>query len=309
MQAVSFNDPIPEDLRGGCVALGNFDGVHPGHVAVIDGARAIADERAPLLVATFDPTPRDLFAPNGPPMRIHTPLQRDRAFESLGVDGRILIPFDLRLSQLSDVEFVDGVLVDRLGVTGVAVGNDFRFGRGRMGDAVRLAALGAERGIAVRIVDEVSDRVGKLSSTRIREAIASGDMAGAAKLLGDWWVIDSVVEHGEKRGRTLGFPTANMRLGKLIQPPFGVYAVWFREAGEADWRAGVASYGRTPTTGLRDPLLEVHALDFDGDLYGKRLEVAFAGFLRAEARFDSLDALIAQMDADCVRARDILETP
>ncbi len=306
MQAVSFNDPIPEDLRGGYVALGNFDGVHPGHSAVIDGARVLGEGRAPLLVVTFDPTPRDLFAPNGPPMRIHTPLQRDRTLESLGVDGRILIPFDLRLSQLSDVEFVDGVLVDRMGVRGVAVGSDFRFGRGRMGDADRLAALGAERGLDVRIVDEVSDEVGKLSSTRIREAIATGDMASAAKLLGDWWVIDSIVEHGEKRGRSLGFPTANMRLGNLIQPPFGVYAVWCREVGEADWRQCVASFGRTPTTGLRDPLLEVHVLDFDEDLYGKRLEVGFAGFLRPEAQFDSVEELVAQMHRDRADAVSLL---
>ena len=307
MKTVTLNRQSLDSLRGGRVALGNFDGLHDGHRAVIEAARGMAPADAPLTVATFDPTPRDLFAPDGPPSRIHTPIQRDRVLERLAVDRCVLIPFDRALSQLSDEEFVDGVLVERLNARGVAVGFDFRFGRGRMGDAVRMVELGRARGVDVRIVDQVSDHGGKLSSTRIREAIGQGDVAGAAHMLGDWWIVDSDVEHGEKRGRTLGVPTANMRLGKLIQPRFGVYAVWSRVMGAAAWSPGVASFGRTPTTGLRDPLLEVHVIDFEGDLYGKRLEVAFVAFLRPEAKFDSLDGLVAQMLQDKADAAGVLQ--
>lgn len=306
MITVTLTGPAPDSLRGGCIALGNFDGLHDGHRAVIEAARGLTSTDVPLLVGTFDPTPRDLFAPDSPPSRIHTPRQRERTLEGLGVDGCILIPFDRALSQLSDEEFFDRILIDQLNVCGVAVGFDFRFGRGRMGDAARLTELGHSRGVDVRIVDEVTDEGGKLSSTRIRAAIASGDMVGAERILGDWWTVDSDVEDGEKRGRTLGMPTANMHLGNLIQPRLGVYAVWSRVADGGDWAPGVASFGRTPTTGLRDPLLEVHVIDFDGDLYGKRLEVAFVEFLRPEIRFDSLDDLVAQMQQDKADAAGIL---
>ncbi len=306
MQTIVLTEPAPDNLRGGCVALGNFDGLHAGHRAVIDGARAMAKGDAPVVVATFDPTPRDLFAPDGEPSRIHSSLQRSRTLNRLNVDGCVLMPFDRELSQLSDKAFVERILIDRLGAVGVSVGFDFRFGRGRMGDAKRLAELGREYGFDVTIVEEVADGSGKLSSTRIRDALMKGEMAEAARILGDWWIVDSIVEDGEKRGRTLGYPTANLRLGKLVQPPFGVYAVWCRAAGEGDWIASVASFGRTPTTGLRDPLLEVHLIDFEGDLYGKRLEVAFVEYLRAEAHFASLDELVAQMDRDKAAAVEAL---
>lgn len=307
MQTVTLDGELPASLKGGCVALGNFDGLHAGHRAVIDGARALAAGAAPLLVATFDPTPRDLFAPDEPAGRIHTPRQRERTVEAVGADGLILIPFDRELSQLSDEAFVDEILISKMGVKGVAVGFDFRFGRGRMGGVNRLTELCRERELEIRVVDEVSDAEGKLASTRIREYIRKGELAAAKQQLGDWWVIDAEVEHGEKRGRTLGFPTANMRLGKLVEPPFGVYAVWSRVAGSADWLPGVASFGRTPTTGVRDPLLEVHLFDFDGDLYGVRLETAFVEFLRPEAKFSSIEELTAQMHQDSARAAEVLE--
>lgn len=307
MQTVTLEGELPASMQGGCVALGNFDGLHAGHRAVIEGARQLAAGGAPLLVATFDPTPRDLFAPNEPAARIHTARQRQQTAASLGADGLVLIPFDRALSQSSDEAFVEDILVRRMGVKGVSVGFDFRFGRGRMGGVNRLTELCRERGIQIRVVDEVADGEGKLSSTRIREAIRQGDMAAAKRQLGDWWVIDAEVEDGEKRGRTLGFPTANMRLGKLVEPSFGVYAVWSRVVGQTEWSPGVASFGRTPTTGVRDPLLEVHLFDFAGNLYGKRLETAFVEFLRPEATFASIEELTAQMHRDKANAAKVLE--
>ncbi len=306
MLTVSLEGQAPKELRGGFVAIGNFDGLHAGHRAVIEAAKDLGAGSGPWIMATFDPSPRDLFAPNQPSERIHTPRQRARVLERMGVDGCVLIPFDRELSQQSDEAFVDDVLIGRLGAKGCAVGFDFRFGRGRMGDTDRLVELGRARGIAVEIVPEVSDSVGKLSSTRIRQAIISGRLDDARSLLGDWWVVDAVVEGGEKRGRTLGFPTANMRLEGLVHPPFGVYAVFAREEGAKDWLPGVASFGRTPTTGLREPLLEVHLLDVSADLYGRRLETAFVSYLRAEERYESIEDLTAQMHKDREQARAIL---
>lgn len=298
MRTFVLDRPVPEDLRGAAIAIGNFDGLHPGHRAVIEAARNTAASKRAWLMATFDPSPRDLFAPDAAPERIHTPLQRTRVLERMGVDGCVLIPFDRDLSQLSAEAFVEKVLVDLLGVGAVSVGFDFRFGRQRMGDIETLDRLGDEHGFSVSVVDAVSDEEGKLSSTRIREALRLGECETARNLLGDWWVIDAVVEDGEKRGRTLGFPTANLRLGRLIQPPYGVYAMFARPAGEGPWRPAVASFGRTPTTGLRDPLLEVHILEFEGDLYGQRIEAAFVKRLRAEEKFDSIEALVTQMKLD-----------
>jgi riboflavin kinase / FMN adenylyltransferase len=176
-----------------------------------------------------------------------------------------------------------------------------------MGDAASLTRLGDRFGFSTHIVPEVQADDQKASSTAIREMIARGDVAGARAMLGRWWTVDGVVEHGEKRGRELGFPTANLRLGDIVQPAFGVYAVWTRLEGDTEWRPGVASFGRTPTTGLRDPLLEVVVFDFSGDLYGMRLDVAFGGWLRAEERFADLGSLVEQMEVDSRRARSMLD--
>lgn len=306
VQSLRYTGRVPDELRGGAVALGNFDGMHAGHRAVVEAAREVGSAGAPWVVATFDPTPRDLFAPDGPPSRIHTSRQRLRALERMGVDACVLIPFDRDLSQLSDEAFVDDVLCSGFGAGGVSVGFDFRFGRGRMGDAARLKELCGARDLDVRIVEEVSDEGGKLSSTRIRAAISGGELDAARALLGDWWVVDAVVENGEQRGRTLGFATANMRLGRLIAPPFGVYAVFGRVVGDEAWLPAVASFGRTPTTGLRDPLLEVHFIDFEGDLYGKEVETAFVRYLRPEVEFSSIEALVTQMELDRSQAKSVL---
>ena len=210
---------------------------------------------------------------------------------------------------MTDEGFVRNVLVDGLGASHISVGFDFRFGRGRMGHAQRLSSLGRALGFGVTIVEEVEGRGAKASSTAIRQALMAGEPDLAAEMLGSPWTADGTVESGEQNGRKLGFPTANLQLGELIHPRHGVYAVRARIEGEADWRAGVANFGRTPTTGLRDPLLETHIFDFKGDIYGKRLEVQLVAYLRPEKRFDSLDLMVAQMHIDSAEARAILATP
>ena len=307
MRTIRLPADFPDSLRRPCVALGNFDGLHAGHRAVIAAARAAAARLgAPAGVATFDPAPRRVFQPDAPPFRILTGMRRDLTLAAMGLDACFLVPFDAATAAMSDREFVDAVLVRQLGAQAVAVGFDFQFGRKRMGDAASLVRLGDEAGFETIIVPEVADGAEKLSSTRIREHLAAGEMEEAALQLGQPWIVDSVVEHGEKRGRTLGYPTANMKLGEIVHPAHGIYAVWVRIDGEAVWRAGVANFGRTPTTGLRDALLEVVIFDFDGDLYGRRLHTAFAAFLRPELKFDSLDELVRQMDRDAAEARSRL---
>ena len=261
---------------GAAIALGNFDGLHAGHRAVIESARA-AGKRigAPLGVATFEPAPRRHFQPDAPPFRLMTPLRRAILLEEMGVEQVHLLRFDAVMAAMTDRDFCQRVILDEIGAGSVSVGFDFRFGKNRMGDAAALQRLGAELGFGVDIVAEVKDGGEKVSSSRIREAIERGDMDEAKRGLGDWWTVDAIVEHGEKRGRTLGFPTANMQLGEIVHPAHGIYAVRTLLEGEQDWRPGVANFGRTPTTGLRDPLLEVMVFDVSGDFYGKRMHTAF----------------------------------
>lgn len=300
----SLTTPLPPEARGAALALGNFDGLHAGHRAVIDLARAAAAKSgASLGVATFDPAPRRHFQPDAPPFRLMTDTRRDIALRELGVQHCCLIRFDAGLAAMSDREFVERILVARAGASAVCVGFDFRFGHNRMGDADSLRRLGEAFGFSVHVAEKVESEGEKASSTRVRELIAAGEMERAAQALGSRWTVDGVVEHGEKRGRTLGFPTANFRLGEIAQPAFGVYAVWARIDGEAQWRPGVASFGRTPTTGEREPLLETMIFDFDGDLYDRRLHVAFQSWLRPEKRFDGLDGLVEAMHADAAEAR------
>lgn len=285
------------------MALGNFDGVHAGHRAVIDAARAID---APLGVATFEPPPRAFFRPDDPPFRLYRPARRNARLTELGAKAVYELPFNADMAAMTDEDFARDVLRDGLGAAHVSVGFDFRFGRGRMGDAARLASLGRALGFGVTIVEKIEALGAKASSTAIREALIAGEPQKAAEILGHDWVIDGPVEHGEKRGRTIGFPTANMHLGELIAPRHGIYAVRVRIEGEDQWRGGVANFGRTPTTGLRDPLLETYIFDFDGDIYGKTLEVALVAFLRPEAKFDSMDEMVEQMHRDKADARAIV---
>lgn len=292
---------------GTAIALGNFDGLHAGHRAVIDDARKMARQIGVSLgVATFEPAPRRHFQPDAPPFRLMTPLRRQIAIDAIGVDELHLLRFDAVMAAMTDRVFCERVLVGEVGARAVSVGFDFRFGKGRMGDADALRRIGAELGFNVSVVAEVKAGGDKVSSSRIREAIARGDMEAAAAGLSAHWTVDAIVEHGQKRGRTLGFPTANMLLGEIVHPAHGIYAVWTRIEGEDVWRQGVANFGRTPTTGLRDALLEVVVFDWAGDLYGRRLHTAFVKFLRPEAKFDGLDDLVKQMHADAAEARRVL---
>lgn len=293
--------------KGAAIALGNFDGLHAGHRAVIESARAASRRLGvPLGVATFEPAPRRHFQPDAPPFRLMTPRRREIALEAIGVSQTHLLRFDVVMAEMTDREFCQRVIIDEVSARGVSVGFDFRFGKGRMGDVDALRRIGAELGFEVDIVAEVKDGAEKVSSSRIREAIERGEMAEARRGLGALWTVDAIVEHGEKRGRTLGFPTANMKLGEVVHPAHGIYAVWARMDDEATWRPGVANFGRTPTTGLRDPLLEVMVFDVAGDFYGRRLHTAFLKLLRSEARFDSVEALVAQMRRDVAEARTVL---
>lgn len=274
---------------------------------MIESAREAASRLGVKLgVATFEPPPRRFFQPDAPPFRLMTSRRREIALDALGVAEVHLLRFDAVMAAMTDREFCQRVIVDEIGATSVSVGFDFRFGKGRMGDVDGLKRIGAELGFEVKIVAEVKGDGVKVSSSRVREAIERGDMAAAAEALGGPWVFDGIVEHGEKRGRTLGFPTANMQLGEIVHPAHGIYAVWAREDGETSWRPGVANFGRTPTTGERDALLEVMVFDFDGDLYGKRLHTAFVKFLRPEARFAELDELVVAMKQDVADARAVL---
>lgn len=295
---------IPAEARGLAVALGNFDGIHAGHRAVIDAARATGHK---LGIATFEPPPRALFRPEDPPFRIFSPERRNATLLDLGAEAVFELPFNTDMAGMTDEEFARDVLAEGLGAAHVAVGFDFRFGRGRMGDAPRLASLGRALGFGVTIVEKIKELGDKASSTAMRQALRAGEPEKAAALLGHAWTVDGIVEHGEKQGRALGFPTANFTLGQgILHPRHGVYAVRVRIAGEAVWRNGVANFGRTPTTGVRDPLLETVIFDWDGDLYGKRLDVALVAFLRPELHFDSVDEMVMQMHEDAAEARELL---
>jgi riboflavin kinase / FMN adenylyltransferase len=293
--------------KGAAFALGNFDGLHAGHRAVIESAREAAGRLgAPLGVATFEPPPRRYFQPDAPAFRLMTAKRRELNLSALGVDVVKLLKFDAAMAAMTDREFCRLVLRQDAGAVSVSVGFDFRFGKNRVGDAASLKSHGAELGFEVKIVEEVAREGAKVSSSRIREAIERGDMAEAGVELGGYWIVDAVVEHGEKRGRLLGYPTANMQLGEIVHPAHGIYAVWAREDGEISWRPGVASFGRTPTTGLRDALLEVVMFGFDGDLYGKRLHTAFVKHLRPEQKFESIEQLVIAMKQDEADARGVL---
>ncbi len=297
----------PSD-RGAAVAVGAFDGVHRGHRAVIADARAAAERLGvPLGVVSFEPHPRRHFQPDAAPFRLMTPDQMARALEPLGVDRLYLLPFDGEMAAMSDREFAQTVLHEGLGIRHAAVGFDFTFGKGRSGSPSALAAYGRALDFTVSVADRVDDPDGlKLSSSAVREAVHAGDMDRAAAILGRPFAIQAEVIHGDKRGREIGVPTANMTLGDYMRPAFGIYAVRTRLP---DGRVldGVASLGVRPMFRTDDPLLEVWLFDFDGDLYGQVLETELIAFLRPEAVFDGLDALKVQIEADAAAARAVLD--
>ncbi|MDO5630504.1 MAG: bifunctional riboflavin kinase/FAD synthetase [Paracoccus sp. (in: a-proteobacteria)] len=295
--------------RGASVAMGNFDGVHLGHRAVIDAARHAA--AAPLGVVTFEPHPREYFAPGAPPFRLMNAEARANRLARLGVQQLYELPFGPVMAGLTPDGFVQQVLADGLGVAHVTVGADFRFGKDRAGDAAMLERLGRDLGFGVTIAPLVGANGTDYSSTAIRAALADGHPRDAERMLGHWHRIEGEVLHGDKRGRDLGWPTANMSVQGLHLPRLGVYAVLVDVLSgphKGPWQ-GVASLGVRPMFGVNLPNLEVHLFDFTGDLYGQHLSVALVDFLRDEAKFDSLPALIAQIEADAAQARAILAGP
>jgi riboflavin kinase/FMN adenylyltransferase len=301
------DEAVPPALRGASIALGNFDGVHLGHRAVVEAAAHAARGR-PLAAAVFNPHPRRHFKPDAPPFRLQSAHQRAEALFALGVGAVHELHFDAAMAAMTDEAFVRDVLVARLGAAHVAVGFDFRFGRERMGDAQSLTALGARYGFTVEIVDAVDDagHETKVSSTAVRAALAAGDCARAAELLGRPWAIEGVVIDGAKRGRTIGFATANVGLADYVRPLFGVYATT-TDIGDGVWLPGVSNCGVKPTVGGDNaPLLETHIFDVAPDLYGKRIETRLVAFLRPEKKFDSFEALTQQIAEDAARARAAL---
>lgn len=298
---------VPTSAHGTTLALGAFDGLHLGHVAVLRAA-ATARPDARLAVAAFEPPPKCYFAgPDAPSFRLNTPRLRAGRASDVGAQIMFAIGFDENMAAMIASDFVRNVLVAALKPAHITIGHDFRFGAGRSGDGAFLAQMGQEHGFGVTIVPPVLDHSGvRYSSTRVREAIKAGHLAMVTALLGRPWRVEGVVVDGQKRGRTIGFPTANIYLEDQLSPRFGVYAVRVNIVGEPSWYSGVANFGRTPTTGLRAPLMEVNIFDFEGDLYGKRLEVGLHAFLRPEMKFDGFEALVAQIAKDADEARTLL---
>ena len=296
--------------RGAVLAIGNFDGVHLGHQTVIAEARARARAAgARFAVLTFEPHPRSVFQPGTAPFRLTPFRDKARGLAELGVETLIAHHFDLAFAQKSADDFVRDILVGGLGARHVVVGYDFVFGNRRRGTPASLRELGATNGFGVSVVDPVSSGSGATySSTRIRELLVEGRPREAAELLGRAWEIDGRVMTGDRIGRTIGFPTANLALRDYLRPAPGVYAVraGITEAGTTRWFPAAANLGWRPTVGGRDLRLEVHLLDWQGDLYGRRLRVAFVEHLRPETKFNGLDELKAQIAVDCGRAREVL---
>jgi riboflavin kinase/FMN adenylyltransferase len=306
MQTVEGQGRLPPILRGGALALGNFDGVHQGHQAVIGAAlRAARAAGAPALVATFDPHPSRHFRPDSPPFALTTPAQKLQLFEGLGLDGAVVIPFDAALAGLSAEDFARQWLVERLGISHVVTGEDFTFGKGRSGSAATLADLGRELGFTAEAVAPVTASAETVSSTRIRQALIAGDMDTAARLLTRPFTIAMPVIHGDKRGRTIGVPTANQELGGYVRPRYGVYAVRVR-LPDGTMADGVANLGIRPMFDPPKELLETWILDWSGDLYGQTIEVELVRWLRGEMKLDGLDALKAQIAQDAEDARRAL---
>lgn len=295
--------------RGASAAIGNFDGVHLGHRAVIDIARDQGRRiGAPLGVLTFEPHPREYFAPDGPPFRLMNAEAKAHRLQKLGVEILYELSFNAALSALSPEAFARDVIHGGLGLRHVVIGRDFHFGKGRAGTASDLEIFGAEMGFGVTVADLVETGGIEVSSTRIREALTEGRPRDAARMLGHLHRIEGAVVRGDQRGRLLGYPTANMSIAGLHPPRYGVYAVEVRvqDGPHAGDYSGVASLGVRPMFGVNAPNLETFVFDFSGDLYGTHLSVALVEFLRPELKFDSVEALVAQMDRDSLQAREIL---
>jgi len=299
---------LPETARGAVVAIGNFDGVHHGHQVVIGAAGSRARELGRAhAVLTFEPHPRSFFRPDDPPFRL-TPFRvKSELLDAFGVDLLFTLHFDAALAAMSAEAFIGEVLVERLAIRHAVVGYDFVFGNRRRGTAAMLGEAGKAADFGVTIVEPVRHGEAVYSSTRIRELLAAGRPREAAGLLGRAWEIDGRVEAGDRRGRTIGFPTANLSLDAYLRPAAGVYAVRAGIGHEARFHDAVANFGRRPTVGGSDLRLEVHLFDFAGDLYGQHLRVQLLDYLRPERKFASLDSLKAQIAEDSRAARAALD--
>src|SRR5579863_1695549 len=291
--------------KGMVVAMGNFDGVHLGHRAVIDAAlRMGLAHGKPAFAVTFEPHPRSYFSPNSPQFRLTGEAGKLRLLAATGLAGAVVMTFDKRRAETTAQDFIHHDLIERLGISGIAVGYDFHFGKGRVGSPSLLVSEAPRLGIEVDVQPHIDIEERPVSSSVIRMALAEGQIEDATRMLGGPWFVAGEVIDGEKRGRDLGYPTANIRLDKSCGLKHGIYAVRVG-LGEARFD-GVASFGRRPTFDNGAPLLEVFLFDFTGDLYGTALDVAFIGFIREELRFDSVEALVRQMDDDSARARAVL---
>ncbi|MDX5366377.1 MAG: bifunctional riboflavin kinase/FAD synthetase [Alphaproteobacteria bacterium] len=309
MKIIRHYEQIPPGLRGAVYALGNFDGVHRGHQQVIGRAAEVAEELGvPLGVLVFEPHPQQFFFPDRPFFRLTPFRAKARLLERMGVDVLAALPFDERMSKMLAPEFVMDVLVKGLHTVHVVAGYDFRFGKGRGGDAATLRYMGEMEGFGTDIVDEVKNGGVTFSSTRIRELLGKGDPRGAAELLGHWWTVETHIQQGDQRGRTIGFPTANLPLEDHVEPALGVYAVRveIEDGPHKGTYDGVANVGRRPTFDKQDVLLEAHIFDFAGDIYGAHAAVSFIEFIRPERKFDGLDSLKAQIARDSEKAREVL---
>lgn len=307
MTRLGHRDPVPDHLRGAIVALGNFDGFHLGHQKVVSEAVTWArSEGRPAIVATFDPHPVRHFAPHVPPFRLTTLDQREELFAAAGADAMLVFEFDDALAGTPAEAFVGELLAGHLGVAGVVTGEDCTFGKGRAGNVEVLAEVGARHGITARPLGPVTEGGLPVSSSRIRDALKAGDCETATRLMTRPFAIRGTVQHGDKRGRAIGYPTANVDMGPYLRPRYGIYAVTGRVLDSGETLQGAANLGIRPQFEPAQELLEPYFFDFAGDLYGREIEVALHHFLRPEAKFESVEALTAQMAEDCARARELL---
>ncbi len=304
MRWLDHRAPVPEALRGAIIALGNFDGFHAGHQAVAGEAiRWARAEERPAIIATFDPHPVRFFRPEVPPFRLTTLEQRRELYLAAGASAMLVLHFGAEMAAMTPQQFVDDLLHGHLGAGGIVTGEDFTFGKGRAGNRDILAQLAATHGMQARAVGAVEDDGAPISSSRIREALRAGDCETATRLLTRPFAIRGIVEHGDKRGRTIGYPTANLGLESYLRPRYGIYAVTARVLADGTRLQGAANLGIRPQFEPPKELLEPYFFDFSGDLYGQEIEVELRHFLRSEAKFDSLEALTAQMERDCEEAR------
>jgi riboflavin kinase/FMN adenylyltransferase len=307
MRWLDHREPMPEPLRGAVIALGNFDGFHRGHQAVAGEAiRWAQAEGRPSIVATFDPHPVRFFRPDVPPFRLTTLEQRQELYLAAGATAMLVFHFDAELAGTSAEDFIAKILIERFGAHGVVTGGDFTFGKGAKGNVGLLRSIGGALDLQSRVVEAVAEDGEIVSSSRVRQALREGDPQEAARLLTRPFAIRGIVEHGDKRGRTIGYPTANLAIDSYLRPKYGIYAVTGRILATGQVLHGAANIGIRPQFEPPKELLEPYFFDFSGDLYGQEIEVAFHHFLRGEAKFDSLDALIEQMDKDCAEARRLL---